>query len=218
MSEVRSLTAGNSYQDYKMLSSIQTTIRYLPLGIVGSKYLIHFLLILLTPQVCTTFGSGYLLSRVRGNYILLFGLGSACIANLLFAVPIPPSTNDFAYGFPAMSLMAFGADTCYPCLGLFTTQSLPREDQGVAGAIFQTFGAIGRAIFLPVSSAIQASAQSRKVRNGASESEAFLQGLRAVEWFCVGCMVASVLMTAIGLRNIGKIGLLKKLGTVQSGI
>ena len=164
--------------------------------------------------MCTAFGSGYLLARVRGNYILLFGLGSAFIANLLFAAPIPPSTSYFAYGFPAMSLMAFGADTIYPCLGLFTTQVLPRKDQGVAGAIVQTMAALGRAMFLPVSSAIQTSAQTREIRNGATQSDSYLEGLRAVEWFCVGCMAISFLLTAFGLRNIGKIGLLKKLGTV----
>ena len=147
---------------------------------------------------------------------MIFGLGSASIANMLFAVLIPPSTSYFAYGLPAMCLVAFGADTVYPCIGLFTTQALPRKDQGVAGAMFQTVASIGRAMFLPITAAIQSSEQMKEIRNGSNERHALLEGLRAAEWFCFACMVASLGMTIFGLRNIGKIGLLKKLGNVQS--
>ncbi|KAF7892666.1 uncharacterized protein EAF02_000204 [Botrytis sinoallii] len=188
------------YQDFKLLDPLQTALRYIPLGVVG---------------ILTTFGSGYLLARINGDYILSFGLGSAMIANLLFAVPIPSSTSYFAFGLPAMSLAAFGADTVYPCLGLFTTQLLPRKDQSVAGAMFQTMAAIGRSMPLPITSAIQQSVQSKELNKGATEMLAFLAGLRAVEWFCVGCMAASLAMTIIGLRNIGKIGMLKKLGVAR---
>lgn len=115
-----------------------------------------------------------------------------------------------------MALAAFGADTVYPCLGLFTTQSLPRKDQAVAGAMFQTVAGLGRAMFLPITSTIQAEVQTKWINNGRGEKRAFLEGLRAVEWFCVACMAISLLITVFGLRNIGKIGLLKKLGNVQS--
>jgi hypothetical protein len=137
----------------------------------------------------------------------MFGLGSASIANLLFAVPIPPSTSYVAYGFPAMCLAAFGADTVYPCIGLFTTQSLPRKDQGVAGAMFQTVASIGRAMFLPITAAIQSSEQMKEIRKGSSERHPLLEGFRAAEWFCFACMVVSFGITVFGLRNIGKIGL-----------
>ncbi|KAM0155460.1 hypothetical protein ACHAQE_006767 [Botrytis cinerea] len=190
-----------AYQDFHLLDPLQTALRYIPLGVVG---------------ILTTFGSGYLLARINGNYILSFGLGSAMIANLLFAVPIPPSTSYFAFGLPAMSLAAFGADTVYPCLGLFTTQSLPRKDQSVAGAMFQTMAAIGRSMPLPITSVIQQSVQSKELNKGTDQMLAFLAGLRAVEWFCVGCMAASLAMTIIGLRNIGKIGMLKKLGVARN--
>lgn len=160
--------------------------------------------------LATTFMSGFLLDRVKGNYILIFGLVSASIANLLFAVPIPPTTTYWAFGLPSMILAAFGADTIYPCLGLFTTQSLPRKDQGVAGAMFQTFASIGRAIGLVIAAAIQAAVQGESGTKGA-----FLRGLRAVEWLAFGMMVFSLAVTVVGLRDIGRIGLLKKLGVVQ---
>ncbi|TVY46239.1 putative MFS-type transporter [Lachnellula occidentalis] len=160
--------------------------------------------------------SGYLLSRLRGDFIVIFGLVSSCIANVLFAVPIPPSTSYFAYGMPAMALAAMGVDTVYTCLGLFTTQALPRKDQAIAGAMFQTVAAMGRSISLPVIAAAQYAVQEKQLKNGRTEQSAYLEGLRAAEWVCFGCMVVCLGVAICGLRNMGKIGLLKKLGQVQS--
>lgn len=162
--------------------------------------------------------SGYLLSRVPGHILLIVGLTSASTANLLFATPIPPSTSYFAYGFISMSLGAVGADTVYPCLGLFTTQALPRKDQSVAGAMFQTTAAIGRTMFLPVTAAIQNSMQSRQEKHGYDARFAYLTGLRSAEWFCFALMVVSLGFVAVGLRNIGKVGMVKRLGDGQSDI
>jgi hypothetical protein len=148
--------------------------------------------------------------------ILIIGLTSGAISNLLFAAPIPPTTSYFTYGFISMSLGAIGADTVYPCLGLFTTQSLPRKDQSLAGAMFQTTAALGRTMFLPITAAIQYSVQNREEDRGKAESSAYLSGLRSAEWFCFALMVVSLGLVIFGLRNIGKIGMLKRLGNVQS--
>ncbi|KAJ5041768.1 uncharacterized protein L3040_005336 [Drepanopeziza brunnea f. sp. 'multigermtubi'] len=189
------------YQDYQGHSPIQTTLRYIPLGIFG---------------ILGTVAAGYLMDRIRGNYILIVGLTLGTISNILFAVPIPPSTSYWAYAFLAMCFAGIGADTVYPCLGLFITQSLPRKDQSVAGAMFQTFAGLGRAMFLPITATIQDFVQ-RKLRNqGKGELPALLEGIRAVEWFCAAAMGFCLLLTICGLGNMGKIGLLKKLGTVQS--
>ncbi|KAH6714811.1 hypothetical protein BKA61DRAFT_734196 [Leptodontidium sp. MPI-SDFR-AT-0119] len=100
-----------------------------------------------------------------------------------------------------MCLAGIRADTVYPWLGLFTTQALPRKDQSVASAMFQTFAGLGRAMFLPITATIQASVQTRMREDGKGELPALLEAIRSVEY---------------RVRNIGKIGLLKKLGTVQS--
>ncbi|KAI9052013.1 hypothetical protein LZ554_004267 [Drepanopeziza brunnea f. sp. 'monogermtubi'] len=189
------------YQDYQRNSPIQTTLRFIPLGIFG---------------IIGTVAAGYLMDRIRGNYILIFGLTLGTISNILFAVPIPPSTSYWAYAFPAMCFAGIGADTVYPCLGLFTTQSLPRKDQSVAGAMFQTFAMLGRAMFLPITSTIQDAVQKKHRNQGKGEYPALLEGIRAVDWFCAGAVGLCLLLTVCGLGNMGKIGLLKKLGTVQS--
>jgi hypothetical protein len=82
--------------------------------------------------------------------------------------------------------------------------------------MFQTVAGLGRSMFLPITSIIQAAVQTKWVRDGRGEKRAFLEGLRAVEWFCVACMGIALLVTLVGLKNMGKIGMLKKLGNVQS--
>lgn len=67
-------------------------------------------------------------------------------------------------------------------------------------------------MFLPITATIQTSVQNR---GEAGDRKLFLDGLRAVEWFCCGCMALSLAVTIIGLRHMGKVGLLKKLGTVK---
>lgn len=114
-----------------------------------------------------------------------------------------------------MILAAFGADTVYPCLGLYTTQSLPQKDQGLAGAMFQTVNGVGRAISLSIASAIQTAVQTRNENSGDSRLAALLEALRSVQWFNAACAACALLATIAGLRGMGKIGLLKKLGQVQ---
>lgn len=48
-----------------------------------------------------------------------------------------------------------------------------------------------------------------------SEKKALLESFRSVQWFNVGCAGAALVATIVGLRGMGKIGLLKKLGQVQ---
>jgi len=75
---------------------------------------------------------------------------------------------------------------------------------------------IGRSMSLPITAAVQTAVQEKGAKAGKTEKEAFLGGLRAVEWFCVACMGLALFITVFGLRKIGKIGLLKKLGQVQT--
>ncbi|KAH9208889.1 hypothetical protein DL95DRAFT_478857, partial [Leptodontidium sp. 2 PMI_412] len=155
--------------------------------------------------ILATFGSGYLLDRIGGNYILVVGLTFGTLSNVLLAVPIPPSTSYWAYGLPAMCFAGIGADTVYPWLGLFTTQALPRKDQSVAGAMFQTFAGLGRAMFLPITATIQASVQTRMREDRKGELPALLEAIRSVEWFCAAYIGSLLLMTLIGLGISGRL-------------
>jgi len=191
------------YQEYLGLDAIQTTVRFIPTGVVGCL---------------TIFATSQLLARVKVNYILLFSITCVSISVLLFAVPIAPSTTYWAYGFPAMCLSVFGADTLYPSLMLFTSHSLPRENQALGGALINAVAQIARAIGLAIGTAVQVSVQASREHLDVSQAQtsstegnaAYLEGLRAAEWFSFAMAAAGFFVILVFLRGTGIIGQVKK--------
>ncbi|QDS68318.1 hypothetical protein FKW77_010684 [Venturia effusa] len=193
------------FQEYQGLSVIETMIRFIPTGVVGIA------------AACVT---GFLLSRVRANYILVWGTLCVAISSLLYAVPISPETTYWAWSFPAMVLSVFGADTLYPTLTLFTAHSLPSSDQAMGGALINAVAQIGRAIGLAITTAVQTAVIAN--RRGIDVKEvgshgmikkgnaAYLAGLRAANWtgFAMAIMACFVVIAAF--RGAGKFGLHKK--------
>ena len=105
--------------------------------------------------VIASFITARILSHVKVNHIVMFGMICCATSSFLFAIPINPHTTYWAYGFPAMVLCVFGADTLFPSLVLFNSHSLPKEDQALGGALINAVGQVGRAIGLAIAIAIQ---------------------------------------------------------------
>ncbi|EME46609.1 hypothetical protein DOTSEDRAFT_87128 [Dothistroma septosporum NZE10] len=183
------------YQDYQGHDAIHTTVRFIPTGVVG---------------VMTIFVSSQILARINVNYILMFGTS-------LFAVPIAPHTTYWAYGFPAMCLSVFGADTLFPALLLLTAHSLPREDQAIGGALINAVGQIGRAIGLAIATAIQVAVQESKEGSSTAATEtkalgngSFLTGLRSAERFSFAMGIVAFTIATACFGKVGKVGASKK--------
>jgi MFS family permease len=193
------------FQDYEGLSVIQTTIRFIPTGVVG---------------VCTAFTTGLLLSRIPGNILLMFGTVCVAISALLYAVPIPPRTTYWAFGFPAMCLSVFGADTLYPTLTLFTAQMLPGADQALGGALINAVGQLGRAFGLAIATAVETAVIAAEDNVDVSKvgskgavgigDPALLKGLRAASWTDFAFAIAAFFVVLIAFRGAGKVGAVKK--------
>ncbi|KAK3318744.1 major facilitator superfamily domain-containing protein [Apodospora peruviana] len=186
------------YQDYQGLSALQTTLRFIPTGVSG---------------VITALVVSQLLSRIPTWIMLAVGNLCVSITSLLFAVPIPPDTSYWAFGFPAMVISVFGADTAWPCLILFTSHSLPQEDQGVGGALVNAMGQVGRAIGLAVATAIQTGVMARERGVAVQDAgpvlewdQASLLGIRAASWWHFGLGVASLTVVLVAFRGSGIIG------------
>ena len=148
----------------------------------------------------------------------MFGILCIAISSFLFALPIPPHTTYWAFGFPAMVLCVFGADTLFPSLVLFNAQSLPKEDQALGGALIVAVGQVGRAICLAIGIAIQVAVQEGHEKadkgavtgNGNLQNPAFLRGLKAGMWFNVGLALSAGFVVAIAFRGAGVMGGVKK--------
>lgn len=186
------------FQDFQGLSPLATMLRYIPTGVTG------VIVALIVAQ---------LLSRIPTFFILVCGTLATSIACLLYAVPIAPTTSYWAYGFPAMILAVMGADTSWPCLTLFTSQALPREDQAIGGALINAVGQFGRSIGLAVGTAIQTAAMAKArglpvkeagpIRTWDDDS---LAGLRAASWVNFGFGVASLVVVLLAFRNMDIVG------------
>jgi len=186
------------FQDYQGLSTVQTTLRFIPTGVSG---------------VITAALVSQVLAHVPAYMILIFGNVCVSISSLLFAIPIPSNTNYFAFGLPAMILSVFGADTTWPSLTLFTSQALPQEDQALGGALVNSMAQVGRSIGLAIATAIQTAILARE-RGVATQDagplkvwdEPSLLGLRAASWFNFALGVASLLVVVIAFRGSGIVG------------
>lgn len=200
------------YQDYQGLSPIQTTLRFIPTGVVG----------ILTAVVC-----GKLLSHVPTNYLLTFGNTANTLSCLLFALPIPATTSYFAYGLPAMVLSVLGADTSWPALMIFTSQSLPQADQAMGGALVNAVGQLGRALGLALATAVQtavmAHARGVVVEHSGPlkvDDAHTLKGLRAAQWtnFVIGATGLGVVLVLFrGAGVVGRLGLKTGMATGEKG-
>ncbi|KAF2801053.1 MFS general substrate transporter, partial [Melanomma pulvis-pyrius CBS 109.77] len=190
------------FQDYQGLSVIQTTIRFIPTGISG---------------VIVAFIMAHVLSRVRGDYILIFGTVSVSISSLLFAIPIPTTTIYWAYAFPAMILSVCGADSLFPTLTLFVAKSLPHEDQSLGGALINAVGQIGRAIGLAIATAVQTAVMAKELGVGVDEigrdghglrpgDPALKVGLRSTSYFNLSLGLAALVVAVVFFRGAGKVG------------
>lgn len=190
------------FQTYQGLSTLQTTLRFLPNGITG-------ILVALT--------TGFLLSHVRGDHILVFSTTAISLSSLLFALPLPDGTSYFAYGLPAMILCVCGADTIFPVLTLFVAKTLPPEDASLGGALITAVGQIGRAVGLALATAVQTAIIARELGVGVERvgehglgleagGSALRLGIRGTAWFNFGVGVAAVGVVVVFVRGIGVVG------------
>ncbi|KAI1807312.1 drug resistance protein [Daldinia bambusicola] len=190
------------FQDYQALGALQMTYRFIPTGASG---------------VITAFVVSHLISRIPTWILLLFGNLSVSVSCLLFSIPIPPDTSYFAYGLPAFVLSVIGADITWPTLTLFTSKSLPQDDQALGGALINAMGQIGRAVGLAITTAIQTAvmARDRGVPVEASGKimpwePASLAGLRAGIWFNFGLALCCAIVVTVYFRGTGIVGKIEK--------
>ncbi|KAM0462984.1 hypothetical protein ACHAPV_003109 [Trichoderma viride] len=186
------------FQEFQGQSPLQTMLRFLPTGIGGAAVAIIV---------------SQLLGRVPTVFLLICGNLAITIACLLYAVPIAPTTSYFAWGLPAMVLSVVGADTTWPCLTLFTSRALPREDQAIGGALINSVGQIGRSIGLAIATAIQTAVMAHgrgvSVKNVGSikawDADS-LRGLRAASWFDFALGLVSLVLVLVAFRTLEIVG------------
>ncbi|KAI1174883.1 major facilitator superfamily transporter [Nemania sp. FL0916] len=186
------------FQDYQGLGPLQTTLRFIPTGVTGA--LVAFIV-------------SRLISRVPTWILLVCANAAMSISCLLFAVPLPRNTSYFAFGLPAFILSVIGADITWPCMTLFTSKSLPQEDQALGGGLINASAGVGRAIGLAIDTAIQTAVLARERRVPVQFAGQITQwdepsiiSIRAANWFNFAIGIFCVGVISVAFRGTGIVG------------
>lgn len=118
-----------------------------------------------------------------------------------------------------MLLSVSGADCLFLCGILYVSKIASREDQAQAGSTISTITQLGSSILLAiisvVASKVQVSESDRlghplqDFRNTPATSipkEALLKSYRAAFWTCFALVALSIVITLLGLRQMGYVG------------
>ncbi|OTB11803.1 hypothetical protein K445DRAFT_67626 [Daldinia sp. EC12] len=135
---------------------------------------------------------GVTLHRLPGTILLLLAGTGFVLCSLLFAL-IPENPNYWRWVFPAMVCTTIGIDISFNVSGIFITTSVPKHQQGLAGACINGLVFLGISFFLGWADFAVISRSS----NGLGES------YKVAFWFAVGCG-AGVILIVLGFIRIGK--------------
>lgn len=93
--------------------------------------------------------SGLILHLLSGKVLIVAAGVSKIIAVLMFAI-MPDNPNYWAWIFPAMLCEAACVDVLWTVSNVFLTTSLPKNRQGLAGALISVMLFLGGAFFLAI--------------------------------------------------------------------
>ncbi|KAB8233206.1 major facilitator superfamily domain-containing protein [Aspergillus alliaceus] len=134
---------------------------------------------------------GFTLHFLPGKLLLMISGAGYLVSVLLFA-RIPENPNYWAYVFPAMVGTTVGCDIAYSVSNIFITTNLPKDRQGVAGAVINSTVFLGISFFLGIADL--------------TVSETAYLGLKgsykAAFWFGVACAVVALIF--LSFIKIGK--------------
>lgn len=107
--------------------------------------------------------------------------------------------------FEAMALNVVAPDVIYTIANLVITAAFPEKTQALAGGVFNTMAQIGKSVGLATTAAV-AMRVTAEVQDGRGNEEALLQGYKAGWWYCFTLSTGAAMVSAWGLRRVGKVG------------
>ncbi|CAF9934381.1 MAG: hypothetical protein HETSPECPRED_009211 [Heterodermia speciosa] len=175
------------FQRVLSLSALQTSIRFLPMTVVG-----------LAVNILT----GFLIARIQVRTLVVV----SAILTLPASVLMATVHTDWSYwraSFWAMLLSPVHPDVLFTVSNIIISNAYPGEEQSLAGGVFNQVSQIGNSVGLAVTAAIAASVTEHSAATGA---DALLQGYRSVFWTVFAAMAVVVVVAFFGLKKGGLVG------------
>ncbi|KAJ5887596.1 Major facilitator superfamily domain general substrate transporter [Penicillium taxi] len=179
------------FQDVQGLSVLNTSVRFIPVSVVG------FVVSVIT---------GMILHRVRADILISIATVISSLSPLLMAL-VNPSWTYWRCVFFAMCMNPVAADVLFTVSNLIVAGMFPAETQGLASGVFNTVSQFGRTIGLALVALISNSITERTSSAEDRQSpEALLSGYLAAFWFLFAMNVTSLVIGLSGLRKVGNVG------------
>lgn len=139
--------------------------------------------------VIATFG-GLFLHLLPGTVLITISGISWIITPLLFAIA-PQGADYWAYIFPSMICAPIGIDVTFNVANIFITTSLPKSQQGLAGAVISLLVHLGIAIMLGLADVINANLVAKL---------GLRQSYHVVFWFEVACAASALVILILFVK------------------
>lgn len=137
--------------------------------------------------------AGWLIPRLAAQWILAIGTVTILLANLLMAT-VPVQQTYWAQVFPSVILSSFCPDLVYTAAQIIASNSVRRNQQGVAGSLIGTLNLYGNSLGLGFASTIE-------TRVGRRELDP-IKGYRAALFFGVGISIVALLLDVFFVRLV----------------
>jgi MFS family permease len=191
-----------SFQEVQSASTIKTSLYLLPNLITG---------VILSLLV------GTFVHRVPARW-LVAGSGIICACSPLAMALLNPTWNYWYLAFWAQVAAPFSADVLFTVGLIIVSDTFPEKTQALAGAVFNTVAQIGMSLGMGLCQVVALGVQGGNDggdsggQHSAATSDdvaatAVLKGYRASFWTVLAYMAACIVVSIVGLRKVGKVGL-----------
>lgn len=150
-----------------------------------------------TPFVVCAVGATYLaawmIPRVAAQWILAIGTITILVSNALMAT-VPLHQSYWAQIFPSVVLFSFCPDLVYTAGQIIASNSVRRNQQGIAGSIIGTLNLYGNSLGLGFASTIEVQIAQR--------SGSKITGYRAALYFGVAISAVALVLDILFVRRV----------------
>ncbi|KAK8139111.1 hypothetical protein PG984_002491 [Apiospora sp. TS-2023a] len=179
------------FQEVQGLSALQSSIRYFSQIVMGTS--VNIVLV-------------YVISRVKVITLVVVSTCVTLISPALMAT-VGEHENYWFRPFWALFLCPVNPWVLFSVSNLLISDAFPAEVQSLAGGVFNEVAQFGNAVGLAVTAAIAASVTEHSHAEGKT---ATMDGYRAAFWTIFASTAAVLIISIIGMRNVGTIGKTEK--------
>ncbi|KAI9801685.1 MAG: hypothetical protein M1833_002367 [Piccolia ochrophora] len=179
------------FQEIQGVSALHTSLRFLPMVVAGAL---------------TNVVMGIFVNRFPANILVLGAAIISAMSPLLMAV-IQPDWPYWYSAFPAVLLAPICCDVLFTVSNLVITSVFPARTQALAGSVFNVVSQFGNSLGVALTAVLASSVTKAGHFQDQNSREALMKGYNASFWACFGATVGTIVVSAWGLRRIGRVGL-----------